>query len=109
MIVRQQVEPLRLAVQELSQGRTESGFDQLDQFGAVQEIEDKTERLNAIADLHLAARAAGESSLIVAPTHAECRAIADAVRAKQREQGLLGADHMITCLAKTKPDGQSTA
>ena len=100
-IVRQQVEPLRLAVQELSQGRTESGFDQLDQFGAVQEIEDKTERLNAIADLHLAARAAGESSLIVAPTHAECRAIADAVRAKQREQGLLGVDHMITRLAKT--------
>jgi hypothetical protein len=73
-IVRQQIEPLRLAVQELSQGRTESGFDKLDQFGAVQEIEDKTERLNAIADLHLAARARSESSLIVAPTHAECRA-----------------------------------
>ena len=61
-IVRQQIEPLRVAIQELSQGRTESGFDQLDQFGALQEIEGKTERLNAIADLHLAARAAGESS-----------------------------------------------
>jgi hypothetical protein len=30
-----------------------------------------------------------------------CRAIADAVRAKQRERGLLGVDHMITRLAKT--------
>jgi hypothetical protein len=39
--------------------------------------------------------------LIVAPTHAECRAIADAVSAKQREQGVLGPDHMITRLAKT--------
>jgi hypothetical protein len=29
------------ATRRKSQGRTESGFDQLDQFGAVQEIQDK--------------------------------------------------------------------
>jgi hypothetical protein len=39
---------LRDAIQELSQGRTESGFDKLDQFGAIQEIEDDGARLDAI-------------------------------------------------------------
>jgi hypothetical protein len=34
-------------------------------------------------------------------THVEYRAIADAVKAKQQERGLLGVYHMITRLAKT--------
>jgi hypothetical protein len=79
-IIRQQIGVLRQAVFDLSQGRAEAGFDRLDNFGAVHEMEDQTERLAAIASLQLAARHVGKSSLIVAPTHAECRAIANAVR-----------------------------
>jgi conjugative relaxase-like TrwC/TraI family protein len=100
-IVRQQIEALRDAVSDLSEGRAAEGFDKLKEFGAAHELEDKTERLAAIAELHLAARAAGKSSLIVAPTHAECRAIADAVRNQQRMGGILGAeDHAVTRLGK---------
>jgi len=57
--------------------------------------------LAAIAQTHLAARKEGRSSLIVAPIHAECRAIADAVREQQRKEGLLSAeDHRIMRLGK---------
>lgn len=41
---------------------------------------------------HLEAIAAGQTSLIVAPTHAECRAIARAVRERMREAGQLGRE-----------------
>jgi ATP-dependent exoDNAse (exonuclease V) alpha subunit len=59
-IVRQQIEPLREAMTDLSQGRTKDGFDKLDIYGAVHEFEDKAERLAAIAEIHLSARARGE-------------------------------------------------
>lgn len=43
----------------------------------------------------------GERPLIVAPTHAECRAIANAVRDQQKNEGLLGAeDQRIQRLGK---------
>ena len=100
-IIRQQSDVLRQAVFDLSQGRTEAGFDKLDSSGAIHELEDKTERLAAIAQTHVVARKEGMSSLIVAPTHTECRAIADAVRDQQKKEGMLGpVDHSITRLGK---------
>jgi hypothetical protein len=100
-IIRQKIGPLRDAVQDLSQGRTAEGFDKLNEFGAVHESSDKDKRLAAIAELHLSARSQGQSSLVVAPTHAECHAIADVVRARQKENGSIGAeDHTVTRLAK---------
>jgi hypothetical protein len=63
---------------------------QSDDFGPIRES-DKAERREAIAELHFEARARGESSLIVAPTHEECRAIAEAVRERERREGLLGS------------------
>ena len=86
-IIQRQIEVLHHVVFDLSQGRTEAGFDKLDNFGAIQELEDKSERLAAIAHTHLAACKEGKPSLIVAPTHAECQAIADAVREKEKRKG----------------------
>jgi conjugative relaxase-like TrwC/TraI family protein len=88
-IFRQQVPALRAAIEDLSQGRTQSGFDKLDKFGAVLEVEDKKERLATIATTHMAAVKEGKSSLVVAPTHGECRAVAAAVRKLMKEQSLL--------------------
>jgi hypothetical protein len=52
-----------------------------------------------IADIHLEAKSAGQSSLIVAPTHNECREIARTVRECMRSRGLLeSSDHSITRL-----------
>ena len=103
-IFRQQIPALRAAVQDLSQGKSADGFDKLDKFGAIQEIEDNAERLSAIVRTHLAAVELKRSSLVVAPTHAECRAIADAVRAELKKTGLLpGTGCVVTPIAEHWP------
>jgi ATP-dependent exoDNAse (exonuclease V) alpha subunit len=100
-IFRQQITALRDAIYDLSTGSTESGFDKLEAFGAVHEVEENVERLEAIASRHIAALKEGKSSLIVAPTHSECRAIACVVRDRQRNDGSLsGEEHTIRRLVK---------
>ena len=88
-IFRQQIPALRAAIQDLSQGKSAEGFDKLDKFGAIREIEDNAERLSAIVRTHLAALDLKRTSLVVAPTHAECRTIADAMRAELKKTGIL--------------------
>src|SRR5215469_12233610 len=101
-IFRQQIPALKAAVHDLSQGKSAEGFDKLDKFGAIREIEDNAERLSAIVSTHLAAAELKRTSLVVAPTHAECRVIADAVRAELKKTGLLpGAGCVITQLQNT--------
>jgi conjugative relaxase-like TrwC/TraI family protein len=100
-IFRQQIEALREAVKNLSQGKIKEGFDGLDEFGAIREIPKFEERLKAICDLHLAALKEKQSSLIVSPTHGEARRIADAVRRELRRERLIDeAQHMFTRLEK---------
>jgi ATP-dependent exoDNAse (exonuclease V) alpha subunit len=100
-IFRQQIAALRDAVYDLSAGKTESGFSKLDAFGAIHEVQDNAQRLEAIANQHIAAVREGKSSLIVAPTHTECRAIAEVVRDRQKKDGFLsGEEHAIRRLEK---------
>jgi ATP-dependent exoDNAse (exonuclease V) alpha subunit len=92
---------LRAAIEDLSQGKTEEGFDKLDKFGVIREIEKTDERIKAICDLHLGALRENQSSLIVAPTHGEGRRIAAAEREELRAQGLIEeAEHIFTRLEK---------
>jgi conjugative relaxase-like TrwC/TraI family protein len=94
-IHRQQVPALRSGIRDLSAGgieRTQKGFDKLNRFGAILEVADPEDRLRQIVAKRLEAIAAGQTSLIVAPTHAECREIARAVREKLRELGQLGRE-----------------
>src|SRR5206468_9755821 len=88
-IFRQQLPPLRAATEDLSQGKTEEGFDKLDEFGVIREIERTDERIRAICDLYIGALKEKQSSLIVTPTHGEARRIAAAVRKELRAQGLI--------------------
>jgi ATP-dependent exoDNAse (exonuclease V) alpha subunit len=100
-IFRQQIPALRAAIEDLSQGKTEEGFDKLDEFGVIREIEKTDERLRAICDLHIGALKEKQGSLIVAPTHGEARRIADAVRRELRAQGLIEeAEHIFARLEK---------
>ena len=85
-IHRQQIPELRAAIEDLSKGRTGEGFDKLDKFGAIHEIADDTDRVGAIAEKQIEALKAQRSSLIIAPTHGECRAIAGAVRKAMKER-----------------------
>jgi hypothetical protein len=98
---RQQIAALRDAVYDLSTGKTESGFSKLDAFGAIHEVEDNAERLEAVANQHMTAVREDKSCLIVAPTHAECRAISGVVRDHQRKEGVLsGEEHEVRRLEK---------
>src|SRR5271166_14076 len=100
-IFRQQVPALRAAIEDLSQGKTEGGFDKLDQLGVIHEVEKADERLKAICDLHIGAIREKQSALIVAPTHGEGRRITAAVRKELRSEGLIEeAEHIFTRLQK---------
>jgi hypothetical protein len=100
-IYRQGIPELREAIGDLSKGRTGEGFDKLDKFGAIQEIADDADRLAAIADKQIEALKAQRSSLIIAPTHGECRAVAGAVRKAMQEKGLLlDSEHSVTRLER---------
>ncbi|HEY1476273.1 MAG TPA: MobF family relaxase [Chthoniobacterales bacterium] len=100
-IYRQRIPELREAIEDLSKGRTGEGFDKLDKFGAIREIAGDASRQAAIAEKQMEALTARRSSLIIAPTHIECRAIAGAVRQAMKEQGLLsGTEHSVTRLQR---------
>ena len=100
-IFRQQVPALREAVEDLSRGQTEAGFDKLEAAGLIHGVEDADQRLEAIANQHLAAVEDGATSLIVAPTHAECRAIAARVRELQKTACLVSPEeHQVVCLER---------
>ena len=100
-IHRQRIPELRAAIEDLSKGRTTEGFDKLDKFGAIQEIPDDAGRLSAIAEKQIEALKAQRSTLIIAPTHRECRAIAGAVRQAMKEKGLLSdSEHSVTRLQR---------
>ena len=100
-IYRQRIPELREAIEDLGKGRTGEGFDKLDKFGAIEEIADDAGRLAAIAEKQIEALAAQRSSLIIAPTHGECRAIAGAVRHAMKEKGLLfETEHSVTRLER---------
>src|SRR6201995_4171824 len=97
----QRIPELRAAIEDLSKGRTGEGFDKLDKFGAIQEIPDDADRLAAIAEKKIEALKAQRSSLIIAPTHGECRAIAAAVRKAMKENGLLSdSEHSVMRLQR---------
>jgi ATP-dependent exoDNAse (exonuclease V) alpha subunit len=95
-IKRQQVEELRLAIEELSKGESAAGFTRLDLAGVISEEIDSMSRKSKLVQRHLAALAMGRSSLIVAPTHNECRALSTAVRAELRKLELIGQKDYAT-------------
>ena len=100
-IYRQRIPELAEAIEDLSRGQTAEGFDKLDKYGAIQEIPDDTGRLAAIAEKQIEALKAKRSSLIIAPTHGECRAIAGAVRQAMKKIGLISdAEHSVTRLKR---------
>jgi conjugative relaxase-like TrwC/TraI family protein len=91
-IFRQQIAALREAVNDLATGRSERGFKRLEEFGAIQEIDEEDERLKVLAEKHLDAVRSGKTSMIISPTHAEARIAARAVRQELRAVGLVGAE-----------------
>ena len=91
-IQRQQSFLYRQAVKLFSKMNIEKGFKQLDRIGAVCEIEDKAERIKAIANDYFASAFKGkqvQNVLVVSPTHFEGQQVTNAIREKLKEKGML--------------------
>ncbi|QDT07450.1 Multifunctional conjugation protein TraI [Rubripirellula lacrimiformis] len=68
-----------------------AGFDRLDAMGKIKEIS-HDERHQKLAEAYLSAESSGKSTLIVAPTHAEARAVTDEIRGSLRSEGKLATE-----------------
>jgi conjugative relaxase-like TrwC/TraI family protein len=91
--IRRQKDPeYRKAVELLSEGKAGEAFDLLDKIGFIQEIADPEERYRALAKDYADRLAAGDSQMIVAPTHAEGRETIAAVREELRARGQIGPE-----------------
>jgi conjugative relaxase-like TrwC/TraI family protein len=94
--IRRQTEPgYKKAVEQISSGKAagaRKGFEALDSMGHVVEASGD-ERHKLLVNDYLKAAEEGRSALIIAPTHAEGRALTEALRSKLKEQGALGTEH----------------
>lgn len=80
----------REAIEAIQDERIEAGFAKLDELGAIREMESH-ERYDELADEYVKAIAAGESVLVVSPTHREAELVTASVRESLRENGKLGS------------------
>lgn len=100
--IRRQKGEYREAVLKLSKGEVSSAMDKLTSLGFIQEIDDDVKRNATIARDYVDAIEAGQSSLVVAPAHAERRAITEAIRDELKQRGrITGQDRdMVTLRSK---------
>lgn len=84
--VRRQKGEYRAAVERLAEGDIDGAFAKLDAMSAIREL-GTHEMHEFLAAEYLKAINAGETALIVSPTHAEGRAVTEIVRCKLLESG----------------------
>lgn len=81
------------AVQKLSRGEVDRGFDKLEAMNAVYEIEDPGQRYKQLARDYVEAVNRGKSALVVSPTHGEGKEVTDAIRQRLKDQKIIDAEH----------------
>lgn len=86
--IKRQSGAYRDAVQLLSKGRIADGFDSLDGMGWVREVPD-ADRNQLVAEEYLKRVDEHSSVLVVSPTHAEGRAVTEAIRDRRKARGEL--------------------
>lgn len=105
-IRRQQDDAYRMAVEKLSRGNIEDGFDALEKLGAFKVFTNET-RDKALAKSYADAIDAGQSTLVIAPSRAEKEVVTQAIREELRARGRLDSnEHDVVTL---KPYGWTQA
>ncbi|MFV0442772.1 MAG: MobF family relaxase, partial [Planctomycetaceae bacterium] len=98
--IQRQKERYRDAVMALSEGKVSDGFRQLDELGWVREVDDE-DRERLLATDYLDTISAGESALVVSPTHREADRITQAIRDGLKQRGLVEPDEVdVTTLRR---------
>jgi conjugative relaxase-like TrwC/TraI family protein len=88
-IFRQRPKDYREAVQDLSSGSIQDGFERLDNMGAIKTI-DPLSPNTALVDDYVSALKRRKSALVISPTHQQGEAVTAAIRAKLRQIGVIG-------------------
>ncbi|MGA0556818.1 MobF family relaxase [Larkinella sp. VNQ87] len=88
-IYRQRDTDYRAAVEDLAKGNVASGFARLDSIGFIESVDPLNPHQNLVRD-YADALKRGKSALVVSPTHEQSDAITNSIRAKLKEQGLIG-------------------
>lgn len=94
-IQRQKNAEYREAVQWLSHGNVEKGFKKLDRIGAIHELAESMDRVNAIAEDYYASaygitNQPAKEVLVIAPTHAEGHIVTERIRELLKEKQVIG-------------------
>jgi conjugative relaxase-like TrwC/TraI family protein len=90
-IRRQKTEQFREAVRDLAKGDAQSGFEKLNQSGAIKELPED-ERYKQLAKDYADALAQRKTALVVSPTHAEGEKVTVEIREELKQRGKLGTD-----------------
>jgi len=93
-IYRQKSAQYRQAVQDLSNGNVQEGFDKLEKLHAIIEV-DPYNPYAAIVEDYLKAIKKRKSALIISPKHKEGADITKALRQSLKQQGMLGTEETI--------------
>lgn len=84
-------EQYKKIVKALSEGNVRDGFQRLDQLGWIREAP-YMERYRQLAADYVQAVIAGESALVVSPTHLEGERVTAEIRSSLKSHGLIGQD-----------------
>lgn len=99
LTIRRQRGVYREAVEALSVGDVSTGMQKLADLGAFTELDEAADRHAAAAADYVETTAKRRTALVVCPTHAEGRKVANSIRSLQRENGTLrGEDRTIESL-----------
>ena len=106
--IRRQSGSYKHAVELLSQGNVVAGIERLDELGQVQEIVADQERNRQLARDYADSIEHKQSSLVIAPSHAERETITHAIRDELKSRGVVSADDrsVVTLRSKRLTEGQ---
>ena len=94
-ILRQQGE-YKQAVEHLSRGEVDQGFDKLVDMNAVIQLENGDQRYEQLARDYAVTVNAGKSALVVSPTIAEGQQVSEAIRDQLKKLNIIDAGHAQT-------------
>ena len=88
--IRRQKGDYKKAVKSISEGKLIKGFNQLDDMGNINVIEDDEQRYQALAERYAdVIQGKGKTAITIAPTHAEGDKVTDTIRAELKERNLI--------------------
>lgn len=100
-IYRQRDKAYREAVEDLAKGSIRSGFDKLDNIGAIVEVDGMNPTEQLVAD-YMKAVKDKKTALIVCPTHKQGQVITDAIRQRLRQERKLGKREVLAQQLKNR-------